>query len=214
MRKSNVLRYRLVCLTSAFLLFALITGCGALDSVLKGSSGALNGVFMDSPVGGLNYATPTQKGVTGADGVFKYQAGETVTFSVGSVKIGSAPGKPVVTPLDLFPDAKGPSDQRVVNVAVFLQTLDQDGNAVNGILIDEKTASYVSKYGAETNFNKPLRGANSFSFDEGFRSVMAELNNVDAFGSTPRAIKPPFVAQKHLEASIAELKKKETPDKK
>ncbi len=211
MRKSTISGYRLVCLTSACFLFALLIGCGALDSVMKDSSGALKGVFMDSPVGGLSYATPTQKGVTGADGVFKYQAGETVTFSVGAVKLGSAPGKPVVTPLDLFADAKDASDQRVTNVAVFLQTLDQDGNAQNGILIDEKTASYVTKYGAETNFNKPVR---AFSFDGGFRSIMAELNNADAFGSTPRAIKPPFVAQKHLEASLAELKKKETTDKK
>jgi len=204
MKKSSVLRYRLIWSVSAFFLFALITGCGALDSAVKGSPAALSGVFMDSPVGGLNYATPTLKGVTGADGIFKYQQGESVTFSVGGLVLGSTAGKPIVSPLDLFPDAKGTADQRVVNVCVFLQTLDQDGDAQNGILIAEKTASVVTKEGMTTNFDKPVR---AFSFDAGFRGVMAELNNIDAFGAMPRAVKPPVIAQKHLESELAKLKK-------
>lgn len=36
---------------------------------------------------------------------------------------------------------------------------------------------------------------------------MAELNNVDAFGETPRAVVPGKIAQKHLEATLAGLKK-------
>ncbi|MEN6468972.1 MAG: hypothetical protein ABFD45_08500 [Smithella sp.] len=42
-----------------------------------------------------------------------------------------------------------------------------------------------------------------FSFDPGFRNVMAELNNIDAFGTTPRAVKPAALACGHLEASPA-----------
>jgi len=206
MKKSSVLMRRFVLSVSGIFLVALMMiGCSSLSSIVSDTPSALKGVFMDGPVGGIGYATPTLKGVTGVDGIFEYQPGERVTFSVGSLVLGSAAGKPVVTPLDLFPDAKGASDQRVVNICVLLQTLDQDGNAGNGILIAEKSASFVSQYGQDINFNKPVK---AFSFDAGLRSVMAELNNIDAFGETPRAVKPPVVAQKHLEASLAELNKK------
>jgi para-nitrobenzyl esterase len=190
---------------SGIFLVALMIGCSSLSPSVVSTPAALKGVFMDGPVGGLNYATPTLKSVTKADGVFEYRAGETVTFSIGALTLGSTAGKPVVTPLDIVPDARSASDQRVVNICVVLLTLDQDGNPANGILITEKTASFVTAYGMTTNFNKPVR---AFSFDPGFRNVMAELNDIDAFGETPRAVKPPVAAQKHLEASLADLKRK------
>ena len=204
MKKSGFLTGRFVLSVSVIILVALMMGCSSLSSIVSGTPVTLKGVFIDSPVGGINYATPTQKGVTKADGIFEYLAGETVTFSVGGLKLGSTAGKPVVSPLDIVPDAKDASDQRVVNISVLLQTLDQDGDPANGIMIAEKTASFVTQHGKEIIFNKPVR---AFSFDAGFRSVMAELNNIDAFGETPRAVKPPVVAQKHLEASLAGLKK-------
>ena len=100
--------------------------------------------------------------MTKADGVFEYQTGEKVTFSIGGLVLGSAAGKEIVTPLDLVPDAKNASDQRVVNICVVLQTLDQDGNPDNGILISEQAASFVSQYGKGINFNQPVK---AFSFD-------------------------------------------------
>ena len=185
---------------------ALVIGCSALHPSPSDSRSlsvkpvVLKGVFIDGPVGGINYATPTLQGVTLADGVFEYQAGETVTFSVGGLTLGSTAGKAVITPLDIVPDAKDTSDRRVVNICVVLQTLDQDGNAGNGILIHQQAASFISRYGQEINFNKPVH---AFSFDPGFRNVMAELNNIDAFGAAPRAVKPPALARRHLEASLA-----------
>jgi para-nitrobenzyl esterase len=204
MKNSGFWMGRFVLSLTIIILVALMMGCSSLSSIVSGTPIALKGVFIDSPVGGLNYTTPTQKGVTKADGIFEYQAGETVTFSIGSLVLGSTTGKPFVSPLDIVPDAKDASDQRVVNISVVLQTLDQDGNPANGILISEQVASFVTKYGSEINFNNHVR---RFSFDSGFRTVMAELNNIDAFGATPRAVKPPGLAQKHLETSLAGLKK-------
>lgn len=204
MKKSDFLIGRFVLSVAGIILIALLMGCSSLSSTVSGTPATLKGVFVDSPVGGINYATSTLKGVTKADGIFEYQAGETVTFSIGGLILGSTTGKPVVSPLDIIPDAKDASDQRVVNISVFLQTLDQDGNPDNGILITEKTASFVKKYGSQINFNNHVR---RFSFDSALRTVMAELNNIDAFGEIPRAVKPPVVAQKHLEASLAGLKK-------
>ena len=109
-----------------------------------------------------------------------------------------------MTSLDIVDGAKDTSDQRVVNISVFLQTLDQDGNPENGITIGRKTASFVDQYGKEINFNQPIR---AFSFDPGFRNVMNELNDIDAFGETPRAVMSPTVAKKNLDNAISKLKK-------
>jgi len=160
---------------------------------------------MDGPVGGLNYATPSIKGITKTDGIFVYLPGDTVTFSIGELVLGSTLGKPVVTPLDIVPGAKDASDHRVVNICVVLQTLDDDGNPENGIQITEKIASVISQHGKNINFDKPAR---VFSFDGGFRNAMAELNHIDAFGDLPRAVKPPAVAQRHLEATLKKLQEK------
>lgn len=204
MKKSFFPTSRVVLSVSGLILIALIVACSSVSSTVSSTPATLKGVFIDSPVGGINYATPTHKGITKADGIFEYQAGETVTFSLGALKLGATTGKPIVSPLDIVPDAKGASDQRVANICVLLQTLDQDGNPANGIMIPEKTASFVTKYGSQINFNSHVR---RFSFDPGLRTVMAELNNIDAFGEIPRAVVPAKVAQKHLEATLAGLKK-------
>lgn len=187
------------CVVFSLLLLVAVSGCATLGDKI---SGVEKGVFLDSPVGGLTYKTQTVEGVTRADGIFRYKPGEVVTFSVGGLVLGSTAGKKIVTPLDLFADAKDASDQRVVNVCVFLQSLDQDGNPENGILITKAVADMVAKYGAKTDFNKHVR---RFSFDPAFRTVMAQLNEIDAFAA-PRAVRPPGAAQKHLEVTLSGLK--------
>jgi para-nitrobenzyl esterase len=186
------------------ILLAAAIGCSGLGSSVSSTPGVLTGVFIDGPVAGITYKTPTVGGMTDATGTFKYKEGEEVTFSIGRVVLGSAAGKPVLTPLDIVAGAKDTSDQRVVNISVLLQTLDQDGNPENGITISSKAASFVDQYGNEINFNQPVR---AFSFDPGFRNVMNELNDINAFGETPRAVMSPTVAKKHLDNAISKLKK-------
>jgi len=186
------------------ILLAAAIGCSGLGSSVSSTPGVLTGVFIDGPVAGITYKTPTVGGMTDATGTFKYKEGEEVTFSIGRVVLGSAAGKPVLTPLDIVAGAKDTSDQRVINISVLLQTLDQDGNPENGITISSKAASFVDQYGKEINFNKHIR---AFSFDPGFRQVMTELNDIDAFGENPRAVMSPTVAKKHLDNAISKLKK-------
>ena len=93
------------------------------------------GVFIDSPVQGLTYQSGSAAaGTTDANGMFDYTAGETLSFSVGAVQLGTLPdGMPLVTPNDF-----GAATE---NVARFLQTLDADGEHINGIdLIAAATA--------------------------------------------------------------------------
>jgi hypothetical protein len=203
-KKSSFFSRNFVGSIFGMILLAAAIGCSGLGSSVSSTPGVLTGVFIDGPVAGITYKTPTVGGMTDATGTFKYKEGEEVTFSIGRVVLGSAAGKPVLTPLDIAAGAKDTSDQRVVNISVLLQTLDQDGNPENGITISSKAASFVDQYGNEINFNQPVR---AFSFDPGFRNVMNELNDINAFGETPRAVMSPTVAKKHLDNAISKLKK-------
>ena len=89
------------------------------------------GHFIDANVKGLTYETPTQSGTTGDSGQFDYIPEERVSFSVGSVYLGDALGDRRVSPADLFEGADM-DDDRVINVAWLLQSLDADGNPGQG----------------------------------------------------------------------------------
>jgi len=102
---------------------------------------ASTGVFVDSTVAGLHYETPTFSGTTNSAGEYDFLPGETVTFSIGGIVLGSAAAGPVVTPLTLVSGATDPTDPVVTNIVRFLLTLDDDGNPDNGISISATTTA-------------------------------------------------------------------------
>lgn len=113
-----------------------MTGCGG------GSDGGVvapaiqSGVFVDSPVQGLVYTSGATEGITDALGTFQYEQGQPVTFSLGSVTVGTiAAGKSRVYPTDLVPGAMDETNPTVSNIVRLLQTLDDDGVPGNGIQI-------------------------------------------------------------------------------
>lgn len=127
-----------------------LAGCGD-DSDNGGGSGGtapLTGVFLDAEVGGLAWqALPSGlSGTTAADGVFRYRLGDTVTFSLGAIEIGAAPGAAQITPRTLaetlatLPPGVTAADI-ANNIARFLQTFDSDGNPDNGISIPASVAT-------------------------------------------------------------------------
>ena len=102
---------------------------------------ASTGVFVDSTVACLHYETPTFSGTTNSAGEYDFLPGETVTFSIGGIVLGSAAAGPVVTPLTLVSGATDPTDPVVTNIVRFLLTLDDDGNPDNGISISATTTA-------------------------------------------------------------------------
>ena len=97
------------------------------------------GHFIDANVNGLAYATITQSGVTGEEGQFWFLPDERVEFAVGSLPLGDALADRRVSPVDLFPGSDM-DDDRVINVAWLLQSLDGDGNPAQGAInINEPT---------------------------------------------------------------------------
>ncbi len=110
----------------------------------------LTGIFNDGPVQGLEYQTQTLSGITNKKGEFQYRSGETVTFTIGNLVIGSAPGGNRITPADMVVevagDVKNIRNQKVTNIARFIQSLDSDGNIENGVTITKEIRDIVKKY--------------------------------------------------------------------
>ena len=99
----------------------------------------LKGRFIDSAVEGLRYEADSHSGMTDSEGRFSYRAGDNVSFYVGDVFLGDAPATPVMTPISLVDGAVDHSHPKVQNIVRFLMSIDDDGDAGNGILITEET---------------------------------------------------------------------------
>ena len=117
-----------------------LSACGGgSDSTNPTSSSSNMGIFLDSPVMGLSYESPSHSGITNSAGEFRYTDGETVSFSLGGIELGSSLAQEEITPLDLLgvdsvneAISNGLMDQ-LINMLVFLQSLDRDHNPDNGI---------------------------------------------------------------------------------
>ena len=126
-----------------FLLASLLSGCGGGGGSGGSSSNALWGTFIDSPVQGLAYQTPSQQGFTDDQGRFRYLPGESVTFSIGTLRLASVSAKEKITPLDVA-GTNNISHPVATNLLVLLQSLDTDRNASNGITLPSSLPSLES----------------------------------------------------------------------
>ena len=122
---------------------ATLAACGG------GSGSSANAdrvaTFIDAHVAGLEFKSASRSGLTDANGNFPYQVGETITFSIGNLVLGTiTPTGDKVTPLDLVPGANS-SDPRVLRMLQALQTLDSDANPSNGIQISPSARDFARK---------------------------------------------------------------------
>ncbi len=178
----------------------LFGGCSS-----SGDGTVETGTFMDSPVAGLNYRGPkTVAGTTDAAGQFSYASGDTLTFSIGNLVLGSASGAGTVTPVSITSGAASSSDQRVNNKLILLQTLDADGNLNNGIQITEAIRAIVSAQAASINFDQTPA-----NFQTSLADLMTALNNAGVFTDTdprPRTVRGATAALEHFARSTSERK--------
>ncbi len=129
----------------------LLSGCGGSG----GSTDAVtySGIFVDSPVDGLEYrGTLGSQGVTKDGGRFVFKNGEVLSFSAGNVILGEAKvssDDAVVTPRKIVEYKYGRSvdlnDSRVVAIARFLMAADVDNDPGNDIHIDDYTLSKLEQ---------------------------------------------------------------------
>jgi hypothetical protein len=121
------------------------------------------GHFVDANVNGLAYTTLTQNGITGQNGQFWYLPNEYVGFSVGNLPLGEAVGDRAISPEDLFEGADL-DDDRTINVARLLQSLDGDGNPTQGSI--NITAAAVDCLNGVLGDFEPLPPPDEFFADD------------------------------------------------
>lgn len=202
--------YALIIVALALILL-LLAGCGGGSgdsnndggtpssdtSVPQPQTNVLQGVFVDSPVAGLSYETASQSGVTGADGSFFYESGEWVTFFLGGQRLGDVRGQSMVTPLDLMGPYSRITDNDVTNLSRLLQTLDQDGNPENGILLDGQVVLIAEKYPFDFTLTPT-----AFTGSAAVNNMMLELNQAGLLSGGPRSLRSTEEAREHLRRTI------------
>ena len=171
-----------------------LAGCGGGSSGGGGGGSTATGVFLDSAVEGLGYVSGDSAGLTNAEGEFVYEVGKAVRFTVGDIVIGEALGQRLMTPITLVNG--GDTDHpTVLNIARFLQSIDEDDNVSNGILITEQARDLAR--GKSINFAQSI---DAFSNDGNVQIIVSELSAVTKGGA--RGLVSSTVAQAHLKSTI------------
>ena len=123
---------------------ATLAACGGGNS--SSDTASKTGYFIDSAVQGLQYKSGSHSGVTDSNGAFQYEEGQPVTFSIGSLELGSVTvSNSRVFPVDLVAGASDETHPKVSLMAQVLQTLDSDGDASNGITITAATRQALTQ---------------------------------------------------------------------
>ncbi|MCC6208955.1 MAG: hypothetical protein IT488_12505 [Gammaproteobacteria bacterium] len=167
-----------------------LAGCGT-GSGVGGTTTTATGVLKDANVSGLSYRSGQEEGETGPDGSFVYEVGNDVTFSIGDLVIGAAPGQSVITPLD-FVQTGGVDSTEVQNIVRFLLWLDEDAIPENGI---EITAGLREHAEATPSIWKPISfNVNETNLNFELNLLFFDMNNFRGERSLPSA----FEARNHL----------------
>ncbi len=158
------------------------------------------GVFASGPVQGLEFSTETQDGTTDATGAYTYLGGETITFYLEDVTLGSVTPSTVMTPVDLVAGASDAYNTTVTNITRFLMTLDQDGDHYNGIVIPNAALAYMS--GISIDFTQSLA---AFESDTALLDLIDALNLAGVFSDGPHTLEVQTYAQSELQDFLDNL---------
>ena len=203
--KRNLFIYKSILWIFLLFIITTITACSSGSNISTDTEGgvnsnnsnALTGIFLDSPVEGLNYQTATMSGVTDADGTFLYHYGETVTFFIGNLMLGASPGREIITPIDIVPGAFDETHPTVTNICRLLQSLDQDGIPENGIMITEVMHAEMTDRMIDIT-----QGVAEFE-DYDMEALFNSLNMLGAFSDGEhRGLRTPLEAQNHFRQTL------------
>lgn len=139
-------------LPAALLTGLFLSACGGNNNTAQSPavSPAINGVFLDAAVEGLDYETASAKATTGAAGNFSCAQQQSLIFSLGGLKFGSAACASIITPLELA-QSSTPKEEKLINRLLTLQTLDEDYELGNGIKIAANVKSALANQTLDFN---------------------------------------------------------------
>jgi YVTN family beta-propeller protein len=135
----------------------ILVGCGGSSSSTTEIQTASTGVgfYVDAAVKGAEYVCGSERGLTDAKGKFTFEVNENCTFKVGDIVLREVEANSLTNNMTVFEDN--------VTVAQFLQTIDRDGDASNGIDIPDSTKRVLSNRSITTipNSNETLSSLQS-----------------------------------------------------
>ena len=132
MKSKKILWFNII--LSSFLSMLFI-GCGGGSSSSEKSYTVGKGTYIDSAVSGISYICGEERGVTDENGQFSFEVGASCTFFIKDIELRKVDKDTLFDKVVIFEDKP--------QVAQFLQTLDSDGNASNGITIDPKVVDLL-----------------------------------------------------------------------
>ena len=115
-----------------------------------GTTGLSFTTLVDGIVEGVEYISSSGiTGLTTKEGYFNYLFGDEVSFSIGNVSLGSVSSEDLASGNTFLQDIADVertnlNDEYVENMAVFLQSLDENNDASDGITITEETRDLLS----------------------------------------------------------------------
>lgn len=120
------------------------TSTNTADTATNGSiaSGRILGLQ------GIRYKSGATEGYTDENGNFQYEAGNSVSFFVGDIELGSTQGAAELSLADLA----GGNATTEENISRFLTTVDYDLAPMNGVFVSESIHDAAS--GRSLNFNQ------------------------------------------------------------
>ncbi len=162
------------------------------SSVVSSSSlaGEETGVFAGTVIEGLAYSTETRSGFTDAEGQFKYTSGENITFSIGGIQFPTISAASEITPFS-FGENTRTDDVVAINIASLLQTLDLDGDFLNGISLTPEMQSIAE--GINIDFSSSdfaLLVGNIVSSSGGVQNML--IDPLLAINNVLNALYPPY----------------------
>jgi len=161
----------------AILLPIVIAGCGSSSTITVNVG---KGEYLDSAVHGVSYECGSEKGTTNEKGEFFYDVGKECNFFLGNYIFKKVKG-------DDLKNSKTKVYEKDIRVARFLQILDNDGDASNGITI---TKSVVKKIPIDAyEFNDK-------SMDKLYTSIKNDVNYTGRMVTTNEA-------QEHINDTIS-----------
>ena len=157
------------------------------------------GRFIDGPLIGVDYRTPTMEGVTDTDGAFQFCDGERISLSIGRLQLGATEAKAQITSADLVPisdDYPSPlTDQRIINRARFLYSLASKTDLAQGINISQVIRTTIDRTADRIDFDQ---NEAAFTVDPSVQSLFDQL------GLRLRSAEE---SRNHLRRSMAGIKK-------
>lgn len=161
---------------------------------------AQRGQFLDSAVQGLEYESAQSQGTTDANGGYDYVEGTgQITFSLGGLQLGTAVAAPILTPLDLQQDAADAQTSDFgLNVAQFLQTIDNDAETSNGIQITQAMRDAAADRSIDFS-----QTAENFADDGAVQILVADMTATRPGGAS--SLMERSLAIEHLTETLIEI---------